>query len=126
MHKLPIHQRLEAVKKVLFDGQALGKTALAYGCSRQTLWRWVKLYKKTKSAEGIRDHYVSGARHPKANPRTFERQVLDLVVKNPSLSAAGLVRDLGSRGTKVSASSVYRVLLKNELMTRQLRRRFSL
>lgn len=135
MRLLAAKDKLNAVLEVIEKGETLCDVAARYGCSRQSLAAWVKKYKNgttNKSNETNRSNlgilglaYRRGANHPKSLSPRIEKQVLDLVIKKPELNIYKLADELKARGVNISASGVYKILVRHNLQVKELRVAFS-
>jgi transposase-like protein len=72
-----VEQRYDAVLAVIRDGLTVSEAAIAYGVSRQTLYRWMQRYERGGlPALAERSHKPKGCPH-QIDPRIEER-IIDL------------------------------------------------
>src|SRR3989344_3560033 len=126
MRSLSPSEKLEAVREVLNKNKTLNEVSLKFQVSRQTLASWTHKFDPKKGKISLKNAYRRGKNHPKKLPFKIEKVILDLVIKNPVDSLYILRKKLEDRGLKVSLTGVYNVLLRYQLQTKELRRRFSL
>ena len=128
MRRISPKNKLNAVREVLNKNKTLSEVSSKFKVSRQTLALWIKKYQKDpKSGSRVLiNGYKRGKNHHKSLSYKLEKQVLDLVIKNPDSGVHIIWKELADRGFKVSLKGVYNVLLRYELQTKELRHRFSL
>jgi transposase-like protein len=106
-------KRMAVVRRVVDNGEKVSDVCRNVGISRFTFYKWLKLYKKQPSLEGLENRWVSGRRHYRAISEVLERSVLDEVVANPQLSSHKLAEKISEIGNH----GVQNVLLRNDLNT---------
>ncbi|KKS04523.1 hypothetical protein A2W70_00230 [Candidatus Curtissbacteria bacterium RIFCSPLOWO2_02_41_11] len=128
MRRISPKSKLKAVREVLNKNKTLSEVSSKYKVSRQTLSIWIKKYQKDpkSGSRSLVNGYKRGKNHHRRLSYKLEKQVLDLVIKNPDLGVHIIWKQLTDRGFKVSLKGVYNVLLRYELQTKELRHRFSL
>ena len=128
MRLLSAKSKLQAVLEVVNESKSLKETSLKYGCCRQSLYLWVKKFQSDpkRGLSLLKNRFRVGLKHPKRTSWRLERIILDLVIKYPLYSIYSLKVELVGQGHGISAAGVYQVLLRHELQTKELRRRFSL
>ena len=116
-----VEQRYQAVLQVL-DGISVTEVAERFGVARQTVHRWVARYRDS-GIEGLADR----SRAPKSHPWRISAEVgaviCDLRGSHRRWGPRRLVFELGKRGHPVSRSTVYRVLVRHQLLQPVPRRR---
>jgi transposase InsO family protein len=116
-----VEQRYQAVLQVL-DGIPVTEVAERFGVARQTVHRWVARYRDS-GIEGLADR----SRAPKSRPwrisAEVEAVICDLRGSHRRWGPRRLVFELGKRGHPVSRSTVYRVLVRHQLLQPVPRRR---
>lgn len=119
--------KLKAVLEVVQSGKQISFVCKKYGVCRQTLYLWIKEYKKDPKAAKAQfaPKYKRGKKHPKRLLWKVEKAVLDVVVREPELGLSTIVGRLKEQGIKVSLHGAYNVLLRHELQTKQLRKAFA-
>lgn len=124
---LPTSLKYKAVKEVLRGGKGTKEIAKNYHVCRQSLYFWVKKFNQSAKGEprSLEAKYRKGARHHKRISFRCEKQILDLVVKDPGASIDSLVRKLNALGYQISKHGVYSALLRHEIQTKELRARFA-
>lgn len=120
-------QKLKAVRQVVDGKKSLNKASDELGISRQSLYLWVRKYRGNpkKGSSLFKSNYKAGKGHHKSVSWKVEKQILDLLVKYPTLSLRELTGRLRDSKVSISTHGVYNVLLRHELQTRELRVRFS-
>lgn len=124
---LPASVKYKAVVEALSGETKLVEIAKKYNVSRQSLYFWVRDFKKSnkKTSECLKSHYRRGSVHHKSISWKLEKEILDLVVKYPDWGIATLKNKLGEVGFEISPHGIHNVLVRNELQTKELRARFS-
>src|SRR3990172_801148 len=127
MRRLSASDKLKAVKQVLQKNRSFNEVSGIYGCSRQSLFLWIKRYKKSprKGSLILKNNYSKGKNHPRYLGWKIEKLILDLVVKKPDLSVRGLYKEVKESGYGFGAHGIYNVLVRYDLVRRELRQRFS-
>ena len=137
MRSLPLSKKLKAVREVVERGQSMLNISRKYGCSRQSLYQWVKTYqseellaksvgnKKFSPDKIFSPKYRKGSSHPKSLHRRLEKKILEICSKDPGLSIRGIVRVLAKENLKVSTHGVYNVLFRRGLTTYDLRLKYA-
>src|SRR3990167_2220083 len=117
MRRLSASDKLKAVKQVLQKNRSFNEVSGIYGCSRQSLFLWIKRYKKSprKGSLILKNNYSKGRNHPRYLGWKIEKLILDLVVKNPDLSVNGLFKEVKKLGYTVSTHGIYNALIRYDL-----------
>src|SRR5215467_10360807 len=117
-----VEQRYRAVLEVL-SGIPVIEVAERYGVVRQTVHRWVSRYQAGGIA-GLADRSRAPKRHPWQIPAQVEALICELRRAHRRWGPRRLVFELGRRGYPgLSRSTVYRVLVRNQLIEPVPRRR---
>ncbi|MEO0095718.1 MAG: transposase [candidate division WOR-3 bacterium] len=99
-HHLPYEQRLQLVEEYLQKKESLRRLAISHGISHQTLYNWVKIYKKSGREKLKLD------KRPK---KSIENKIMFLKEQNPSLSIRKAKSLLNGGGVKISEKVIWRV-----------------
>ena len=114
-----VEQRYQAVLEVL-DGIPVTEVAERFGVTRQTVHRWVARYRES----GLADRSHAPKAYPWQLSAEVEAVICDLRTAHRSWGPRRLVFELERRGhPDVSRSTVYRVLVRHQLLEPVLRRR---
>jgi transposase len=116
-----VEQRYQAVLQVL-DGIPVTEVAERFGVARQTVHRWVARYRDS-GIEGLADRSHAPKSHPWRISAEVEAVICDLRGSHRRWGSRRLVFELGKRGHPVSRSTVYRVLVRHQLLQPVPRRR---
>jgi len=117
-----VEQRYRAVLEVL-SGIPVIEVAERYGVVRQTVHRWVSRY-QAEGIAGLADRSRAPKRHPWQIPAQVEALICELRRAHRRWGPRRLVFELGRRGYPgLSRSTVYRVLVRNQLIEPVPRRR---
>ncbi len=92
----------------------VAKTCRDNGISRVTFYSWLNEY-RLSVIKGGREDAAPGSEDD------IEDEIISLACQNPDLGAASLAWTLMQQGRTTSASSVYRVLKRHDLHTREKR-----
>jgi transposase InsO family protein len=115
-------QRYRAVLEVL-AGVPVIEVAGRYGVSRQSVHAWLRRY-RDEGPSGLVDRSHRVRRHPWQVPAEVESAVCELRRTHPRWGPKRLVFEMGRRGHgTVTRSTVYRVLVRNQLIEPRSRRR---
>jgi transposase InsO family protein len=117
-----VEQRYRAVLEVL-DGTPVTEVAQRFGVARQTVHRWVARYRQS-GIDGLADRSHAPKSHPWRVSADLEAVICDLRASHRRWGPRRLVFELGRRGyPEVSRSTVYRVLVRYQLLEPVSRRR---
>src|ERR1700683_2724481 len=116
-----LEQRYQAVLQVL-DGIPVTEVAERFGVARQTVHRWVARYRDS-GIVGLADRSHAPKSHPWRISAEVEAVICDLRGSHRRGGPRRLVFELGKRGHPVSRSTVYRVLVRHQLLQPVPRRR---
>ena len=116
-----VEQRYRAVLEVL-DGIPVTEVAERFGVARQTVHRWVARY-RDGGIDGLADQSHAPRSHPWRISAEVEAVICDLRSSHRRWGPRRLVFELGKRGYTVSRSTVYRVLVRHQLLQPVPRRR---
>jgi transposase InsO family protein len=116
-----VEQRYRAVLEVL-DGIPVTEVAERFGVARQTVHRWVARY-RDGGLPGLADRSHAPKAHPWRVSAEVEAVICDLRGSHRWWGPRRLVFELGKRGHPVSRSTVYRVLVRHQLLQPVPRRR---
>jgi transposase InsO family protein len=115
-------QRYRAVLEVL-AGVPVTEVADRYGVSRQSVHAWLARY-RDEGPPGLEDRSHKVHRHPWQIPAELESAVCELRRAHRKWGPKRLVFEMGRRGLgMVTRSTVYRVLVRNQLIEPRSRRR---
>ena len=119
-----VEQRYHAVMEVLAAGASKTEVAARYGVSRQSVHSWVRRYEQG-GLPGLADRSHRPRSHPWQMPPEVEAAVLELRRLHPRWGQRRLRHELGRRGVEPlpSEASVYRILVRHELIVPVARRR---
>jgi transposase InsO family protein len=117
-------QRYNAVLEVLEAGLPVVEVADRYGVSRQSVHTWIARY-RAGGLEGLADRSHRPNRCPHQLPAAVEARVCELRRAHPSWGPQRLRHELERRRVEPvpSRMAIYRVLVRNQLITPQRRRR---
>jgi transposase InsO family protein len=117
-------QRYNAVREVLEAGLPVTEVADRYGVSRQSVHTWVNRY-RAGGLEGLADRSHRPNRCPHQLAEAVEAKVCELRRQHPGWGPQRLRHELERRGVRPlpSRMAVYRVLVRNRLITPDRRRR---
>jgi transposase InsO family protein len=117
-----IEQRYRAVLEVL-AGVPVTEVAGRYGVSRQSVHAWLRRY-RDEGPPGLADRSHKVRAHPWQIPAELEAAVCELRRAHRKWGPKRLVFEMGRRGLgTVTRSTVYRVLVRNQLIEPRSRRR---
>ncbi len=117
-----VEQRYQAVLQVL-DGIPVTEVAERFGVARQTVHRWVARYREG-GIDGLADRSHAPKAHPWRISAEVEAVICDLRSSHRRWGPRRLVFELAKRGhPDVSRSTVYRVLVRHQLVEPVPRRR---
>jgi transposase InsO family protein len=117
-----VEQRYRAVLEVL-DGILVTEVAERFGVARQTVHRWVSRY-RDRGIDGLPDRSHAPKAHPWRISAEVEAVICDLRSSHRQWGPRRLVFELAKRGhPDVSRSTVYRVLVRHQLLEPVSRRR---
>ena len=117
-----VEQRYRAVLEVL-DGTPVTEVAERFGVARQTVHRWVARY-RDGGIDGLADRSHAPKAHPWRISAEVEAVICDLRRSHRLWGPRRLVFELAKRGhPDVSRSTVYRVLVRHQLLEPVPRRR---
>src|SRR6266705_4817600 len=117
-----VEQRYQAVLEVL-DGTPVTEVAQRFGVARQTVHRWVARYRESGLA-GLADRSHAPKAHPWRISAEVEAVICDLRSSHRRWGPRRLVFEVAKRGHPgVSRSTVYRVLVRHQLLEPVPRRR---
>ena len=115
-------QRYRAVLEVL-AGVPVTEVADQYGVSRQSVHAWLVRY-RDEGPPGLEERSHKVHRHPWQIPADLEAAVCELRRAHRKWGPKRLVFEMGRRGLgTVTRSTVYRVLVRNQLIEPRSRRR---
>jgi transposase InsO family protein len=115
-------QRYRAVLEVL-AGVPVTEVADRYGVSRQSVHAWLARY-RDEGPPGLEDRSHKVHAHPWQIPAELESAVCELRRAHRKWGPKRLVFEMGRRGLgTVTRSTVYRVLIRNQLIEPRSRRR---
>jgi transposase InsO family protein len=112
-----VEQRYDAVLAVIRDGLTISEAAIAYGVSRQTIYRWMQRYE-----EGGLAALAERSHRPKACPHQIDPRVEGRIVTlrqgHPSWGPIRIQHQLGREGFKEVPShmAIYRALVRHHLI----------
>jgi transposase InsO family protein len=118
-----VEQRHAAVLEV-FSGVAVTLVAARYGVSRQTVHRWLRRY-AVGGIAGLADGSPRPASCPHQIPPPIEARIVELRAEHPGWGPRTILYRLAREGRTPlpSRSSVYRCLVRRQLISPQPRRR---
>jgi transposase InsO family protein len=115
-------QRYRAVLEVM-AGVPVTEVAGRYGVSRQSVHAWLRHY-RDEGPPGLEDRSHKVHAHPWQIPAELEAAVCELRRAHRKWGPKRLVFEMGRRGLgTVTRSTVYRVLIRNQLIEPRSRRR---
>ena len=115
--KLQEKARYNAIKEVK-EGKNIALVARRYGCMRSTIYRWLNKYeelRKTHEIERTSRHIPTISSRPNTSPRRLPNTLVEQIIAvriETNRCAEVVWKELNNRGTKVSLSSVQRVISK--------------
>src|ERR1700730_15579686 len=109
-----VEQRYRAVLEVL-AGVTVTEVAERYGVSRQSVHSWLRRY-RAEGLAGLEDHSHRPRGHPGRLSGKLEAEICELRRSHRRWGPRRLVCELGRRGHRVARSTVYRVLVRNQLI----------
>jgi transposase InsO family protein len=117
-------QRYNAVLEVLEAGLPVTEVADRYGVSRQSVHTWIARY-RAGGLEGLADRSHRPNRCPHQLAAAVEARVCELRRQHPGWGPQRLRHELDRRGVEPlpSRMAIYRVLVRNRLITPDRRRR---
>ncbi len=117
-----VEQRYRAVVEVL-SGTPVIEVAERYGVARQTVHRWLARY-RAEGLDGLADRSHAPRQHPWRIPAETEALICELRRAHPRWGPRRLVFEMDRRGCPgLSRSTVYRVLVRHQLIQPVPRRR---
>src|SRR5487761_1080900 len=117
-----VEQRYRAVVEVL-SGTSVIEVAERYGVARQTVHRWMARY-RAEGLDGLADRSHAPRQHPWRIPAETEALICELRRAHPRWGPRRLVFEMDRRGYPgLSRSTVYRVLVRHQLIQPVPRRR---
>jgi transposase InsO family protein len=117
-----VEQRYRAVVEVL-SGTPVIEVADRYGVVRQTVHRWMARY-RAEGLDGLADRSHAPKKHPWRIPAEVEALICELRRAHPRWGPRRLVFEMDRRGYPgLSRSTVYRVLVRHQLIQPVSRRR---
>jgi transposase InsO family protein len=117
-----VEQRYRAVVEVL-SGTAVIEVAERYGVARQTVHRWMARY-RAEGLDGLADRSHAPRQHPWRIPAETEALICELRRVHGRWGPRRLVFEMDRRGYPgLSRSTVYRVLVRHQLIEPVPRRR---
>jgi transposase InsO family protein len=115
-------QRYRAVLEVM-AGIPVTEVAEQYGVSRQSVHTWLRRY-RDEGPPGLEDRSHKVHQHPWQIPAELEAAICELRRAHRKWGPKRLVFEMGRRGLgTVTRSTVYRVLIRNQLIEPRSRRR---
>jgi len=115
-------QRYRAVLEVM-AGVPVTEVAGRYGVSRQSVHAWLRHY-RSEGPPGLADRSHRVLHHPWQIPAELESAICELRRAHRRWGPKRLVFEMGRRGHgRVTRSTVYRVLVRNQLIEPRSRRR---
>ena len=115
-------QRYRAVLEVM-AGIPVTEVAEQYGVSRQSVHTWLRRY-RDEGPPGLEDRSHKVRQHPWQIPAELEAAICELRRAHRKWGPKRLVFEMGRRGLgTVTRSTVYRVLIRNQLIEPRARRR---
>ena len=115
-------QRYRAVLEVM-AGVPVTEVAGRYGVSRQSVHAWLARY-RDEGPPGLEDRSHQVHAHPWQIPAELESAICELRRRHRKWGPKRLVFEMGRRGLgTVTRSTVYRVLVRNQLIEPRSRRR---
>jgi transposase len=119
-----VEQRYNAVQEVLEAGLPVTEVADRYGVSRQSVHAWINRY-RAGGLEGLKDRSHRPHHCPHQLAALAEAKVCELRRQHPGWGPQRLRDELGRRGVQPlpSRAAVYRLLVRNQLITPDGRRR---
>jgi len=92
--------------------QGVSKTALAFGTTRKTVYKWLKRY-YAEGFEGLKERSRAPKYHPRQSPQEFVERILAIRRQRPYL---GPLRIKEEYQLPCSASTIYRVLKRHGMI----------
>jgi len=119
-----VEQRYHAVMEVLAGGVAVTEVAERYGVSRKSVHAWVNRY-RAEGLAGLADRSHRPHGHPLQLAAEVEAQLVEMRRAHPKWGPRRLGHELGRAGVEVvpSRSTIYRVLVRNQLVAATARKR---
>lgn len=118
-----VEQRYHAVMEVLSARAPVVEVAARYGVSRKTVHAWVRRYREEGLA-GLADRSHRPHRHPWQLDEQIEALICEMRRNHPRWGPRRLGHELARTGlTPPSRSSIYRTLVRNNLIVPTSRRR---
>jgi transposase InsO family protein len=119
-----MEQRYQAVMEVLAAGAPVTEVAGRYGVSRQAVHGWIRKYQEG-GVPALADQSRRPHGHPQQAGAELEAQICELRRQHPRWGKYRLRHELHRRGLDPppSASTIYRVLVRNHLATPVSRKR---
>lgn len=119
-----VEQRYQAVMEVLGGRVPVTEVAARYGVSRKTVYAWLNRY-QAEGIAGLADRSHRPHAHPAQLAAAVEAEICRMRREHPRWGPRRLLHELGLLGIEPapSRSTVYRVLVRHELVTAKTRRR---
>jgi len=119
-----VEQRYHAVMEVLSAGAPVVEVAARYGVSRKTVHTWIRRYRDDGIA-GLADRSHRPHHHPWQLAPDIEARICELRRTHPRWGPRRLGHELGRTGLSPvpSRSSIYRTLVRHNLITPKTRKR---
>ncbi len=119
-----VEQRYHAVMEVLAGGVSVSEVAERYGVSRQSVHTWVRRY-RAEGLAGLSDRSHRPAYQPRQLAAEVEAQLVGMRRAHPRWGPRRLLFELAKAGVDPvpSRSTVYRVLVRHQLVTAKTRKR---
>ena len=119
-----VEQRYDAVMEILRDGLSVTEVAERYGVSRQSVHAWITRYERG-GLSGLADRSHRPKSCPHQIARDIEAEICELRRIHPDWGPRTLVHHLGKNAIEPvpSRATVYRVLVRNDLIDPRARRR---
>ena len=120
-----VEQRYRAVLEVLEEGTPVTEVARRYGVARQTVHGWLARYANDGGLSGLADRSPRPESCPHQMPPAVEARVVSLRRAHPGWGPSRIVWELEREGTGPlpGRSSVYRALIRHQLIVPGKRRR---
>jgi transposase InsO family protein len=119
-----VEQRHAAVLEVLVDGSTVTAVADRYGVSRQTVHRWLRRYARS-GLSGLVDRPPTPRSCPHQIPPEVEAAIVEMRREHPGWGPRTIGHQLAQAGVVPlpSRSSIYRALVRHQLIEPQARKR---
>jgi transposase InsO family protein len=120
-----VEQRYQAVREVL-DGAPVTVVARRFGVARQTVHEWLRRYAAVGALANLADRSSRPGSCPHQMPAAVEARVVAVRIAHPGWGPARILWQLaqdGGTGPLPGRSSVYRALLRHDLVAGVRRKR---